>query len=96
MEVAVGQQRGENLIKQNPDMEEYREAVKKLINAEVKNVLDDEIKKAAQELIDEQKKAVRQVLDEHKAVIQQIMEEERKSIWEKAESLRKSILKSGT
>ncbi len=74
---------------------EYRESVRKLMLDEVRRVVDEEIQKAAQELMEEQKKAIRQILEEHKAAIRQVVEEEKKSIWEKAELMRQSILKMG-
>ncbi len=77
------------------EMAEYGEHVRKLIYDELKNALDEEMQKAAQELLEEQRKAIRQVLEENKAAIRQVVEEEKKNIWDKADSLRQSILKFG-
>ena len=77
------------------DVDEYRESVRKLIDAEVKNALDEELRKATQELIEEQKRAITQIVEEHKSAIRQVVEEEKEEIWAKAEALRKSILKLG-
>ena len=73
----------------------YREGVKKLIQAEIGNIIDEEIKKAARELLEEQKKAIRQVVEEHRLAIRQAVEEEKKAIWTRVEELRRSILKLG-
>ncbi len=59
---------------------EYREAVKKLIEKEIQDVIDEETRKAAQELLEEQRKAIRQMLDEHRAAIREAVEEEKKAI----------------
>ena len=72
-----------------------REAVKTLIQTEVKNVIDDEMRKAAQELLDEQRKAIRQMVEEHRTAIRQAVEEEKKAIWTRVEELKKSMLKLG-
>ena len=75
--------------------DEYRESIKKLIDATVKNALEQEMQKAAQELIDEQRKAIKQLIEEQKVALRQIVEEEKKEIWARAEELRKSVLKLG-
>ena len=77
------------------DKDEYREAIKKQLNNEVKKIYDLEIQNAAQELIEEHKKAIRQVVEEYRSVIRQIVQEEKEEIWKKAETLKKSMLKLG-
>jgi hypothetical protein len=77
------------------DKAEYREAVRKQLNDEVKKIIDLEMQKAAQELIEEHKKATRQVVEEYRAAIHQIVQEEKEEIWKKAEMLKKSILQLG-
>jgi len=74
---------------------EYREAVKRLIETEVGNIIDEEIRKAARELAEEQRKAIREAVEEHKAVIRQVVEEEKKAIWARIEEFRKSIIRLG-
>ncbi len=95
METKIGHQTDEKIMDTGSDMDEYREAVRRVIDTEVRKTLEDEVQKAARELIEEQRKAIRQILDEHKAAIRQVVEEEKKVIWEKAEALRKSIVKLG-
>jgi hypothetical protein len=77
------------------DKAEYRVAVRKQLNEEVKKIIDIEMQKAAQELIDEQKKATRQVIEEYRITINQIVQEEKEEIWSKAETFKKSILQFG-
>jgi uncharacterized membrane protein len=72
--------------------EEYREAIRKQVNSEIKKIFDLEIQKASEELAEENKKAIRQVVEEYRTTIHQVVEEEKKKIWEKAESLKKSML----
>ncbi|MDD5081991.1 MAG: hypothetical protein PHU08_01325 [Dehalococcoidales bacterium] len=74
---------------------EYRDAVKKLIETEVRNAIDEEMRKAAQELLEEQRLAIRQMVEEHRSAIREAVEEEKKAIWVRVEELRKSILKLG-
>jgi uncharacterized membrane protein len=95
MDVKVSNQANEKVIATASGMDEYRESVRRVIDAEVKRTLEEEVQKAAKELIEEQRKAIRQILDEHKAAIRQVVEEEKQAIWEKAEALRKSIIKLG-
>jgi polyhydroxyalkanoate synthesis regulator phasin len=77
------------------NVDEYRKAIKKLIQTEIGGIIDEEIRKAAQELLEEQKKAIRQVVEEHRLAIRQAVEEEKKAIWARVEELRRSILKLG-
>ena len=77
------------------EKDEYREAIRKQLNDEVKKIYDLEIQSAAQELIEEHKKAIRQVVEEYRTAIRQIVEEEKGEIWKKAETLKKSMLKLG-
>lgn len=97
METMVGQKREDRTTTTGlgGGVDEYREAVRKLIATEVKNALDEEMRKAAQELVEEQRKAIRKIVEENKAAIQQVVEEEKKAIWTRAEALRKSISKLG-
>jgi uncharacterized membrane protein len=94
MEIAIDKKKE---MKPSPanDLTAYRESIRKVMVDELRNALDEEVQKAARELVEEQRKAIRQILDEHKAAIRQVVEEEKKTIWEKAESLRQSILKFG-
>ena len=94
MDILAGQPRDEGIMATS-DTNEYREAVRRLIDTEVKNALEEEMRKAAEELLAEQRKAIRQILEEHKSALQQVVEEEKKEIWVRAEALRKSILKLG-
>jgi len=72
-------------------MDNYRDEVKKALDAEVIATLKDEMEKAAKELVEEQKKAIRQMVEEHKAAIWQVVEEERRRVWDNAEEIRRSI-----
>ena len=95
METTVSQGKEIENSKIGSDVNEYREMVRKLIETEVKNTIDDEMRKAAQELLDEQRKAIRQMVEEHRVAIREAVEEEKKAIWTRVEELRKSILKLG-
>ncbi|MFC1893860.1 hypothetical protein ACFLYR_07560 [Chloroflexota bacterium] len=81
--------------KGSTDVNEYRDAVKKTIEAEVKNTLDEELRKAAEELLEEQRKAIRQLVEEHRKAIREAVEEEKKAIWGRVDELRKSITQLG-
>ena len=95
METIVDKWKDDKTVRAVSNTDEYRESIKKLIDTEVRNALDEEMRKAVQELMEEQRKAVRQIVEEHKAAIRQVVDEEKKAIWEKAEALRKSMLKLG-
>jgi len=95
MESTIEQKNGHKDTPQLVDTNEYRESIKRLIGEEVKNALEDEIRKASQELMEEQRQAVHQVVEELKQAIKQVVDEEKKSIWEKADALRNSIIKFG-
>lgn len=95
MEAKVGQGKEIKLGRSGDEVDEYREAVKKLIETEVKDAIDEELRKAAQELLEEQRKAIRQMVEEHRLAIKEAVEEEKKAIWTRVEELRRSILKLG-
>ena len=95
METGVDQGQEVSMDGVDSDVGDYRDAVKKLIETEVKNTIDEELRKAAQELLEEQKKAISHMVEEHKLAIREAVEEEKKVIWTRVEELRKSILKLG-
>ena len=82
----------ERELKSGKDVNEYREAVRSLIKSEVKNVIDEEMKMAAQELLDEQRNAIKEMVEEHRVAIREAVEEEKKAIRSRIEEMRKSIL----
>ena len=77
----------------NPD--EYRASLKNLIQKETGDIIDEEIRKAARELVEEQRKAITEAVNEYKLVIRQVVEEEKKAILTRMEELRRSIIKLG-
>ena len=81
--------------KGNDSSTAQREAVKSLIEAEIRSVVDEEMRKAAQELLEEQRKAIKQMVEEQKKVIWEAVEEEKKAIWARVAELRESISKIG-
>lgn len=92
METTVG---SKSAVKLSSNVDDYRKGVMNLIEVEVRNVIDEEMKKAAQELVEEQRKAIQQIVEEHRMAIREVLEEEKKAIWSRVEELRKSILKLG-
>jgi len=77
------------------DDAEYREAIRKQLDDEVKKLFDLEMQKAVQEILEERKNATRQVVEEYKTAIRQIVEEEKEEIRQKANALKKSMLGFG-
>ncbi|MFH1382780.1 MAG: hypothetical protein ABIH70_07815 [Chloroflexota bacterium] len=73
MESTVDHKRDGIGLKAGSEVNEYRESVRKLIDTEVRNILDEETRKATRELIEEQRKAIRQIVDEHKLVIKEVV-----------------------
>ncbi len=71
---------------------DYQDGVWRLLETELADILNEEIKKAAQELLEEQKKMIRQLVDENKTIIRQIIDEEKQAAWDNQIALRKSIL----
>ena len=81
--------------KQSYSIDAQREAVRKLIETEIKSAVDEELGKATQELLEEQTRAIRQMLEEQRRIIREAVEEEKKAIWARVEELRQSISKIG-
>ena len=95
MESVVGQGTEVEHSKTGTNLSQYREAVQKAIETEVRKLIDEEIRNATKEILDEQRKAIKQIVEEHRLVIREVVEEEKKAIWTRAEELRKSISKLG-
>jgi len=76
-------------------MDEYRASMRQLIQTEVNNVIDQEIRAAAKELMEEQRKAIREAIEEHRLIIRQVVEEEKAAIHAKVDELRRSIVRLG-
>ena len=85
----------ESKVKRGKNVNEYREAVRSLIETEVKSVIDNEMKMAAQELLDEQRNAIREMVEENRVAIREAVEEEKKAIRSRIEEMRRSILNLG-
>jgi len=75
--------------------DDYRTAVKQMIETEVGAIIQEEIRKAARELADEQKRAIREAIDQHRQIIREVVEEEKLTIHSKVEELRRSITSLG-
>ena len=82
-------------VRESNSMEAQREAVRRLIEVEIRSVVDEELRKAAQELLEEQRKAISQMVEEQRMVIREVVEEEKKAIWSRVEDLRQSISRIG-
>jgi CHASE3 domain sensor protein len=64
-------------------MNDYRDAVRKVIEQEMKTAIDEEMRKAAEELLEERRKAIKQVLEEQR----QAREESRLGAARRAENI---------
>ena len=95
METKVDQETTTEYGKTDTNVSEYREAAKILTETEIKEIMDEDLRNAAQELLEEQQKAIAQMVQEHKLAIKEAIEEEKKAIWTRIEELRRSILKLG-
>ena len=89
MEVTASQEKESN------SAEAKKKAVKELIEAEIRGIIDEEMRKAAEELMEEQRRLIRQMVEEQKKLIREVVEEEKRSIFERVEELRQSISKIG-
>ena len=95
METMAEPEREVSYEKEGNKLNDHRDAVRKLIQEEMQIVVDEEMRKAAEELLEEQRKAIRHVVEEQRQVIRQVVEEEKKAVWARVEELRKSISKLG-
>lgn len=80
-------------------MSDYRDAVKKLIDAEMENVIEEEMRKATEELLEEQRKTIREVVEEQKQIIREVVNQEKEAVRARVEEriaeLRMSISRIG-
>ena len=72
-------------------MDDYREAIKKMVEDNIRKDVEEELRKAADELLAARNQAIKQVLDEQRAAIRLVVEEEKKAIWARLEDLRDSL-----
>jgi hypothetical protein len=77
-------------------MNDYRASVKRMIQTEVGTMIDEEIKKAALQLIEEQRTVVREAIEEHKLVIRQVVEEERQVLRGRVEGISRAAIRLGS
>jgi len=75
--------------------DEYRVSLKKQMEKEVEVILDEEIRKAAQELIQEQWRAIRETAEEHKQIIREVVAEEKLAFQARVEEFKRSIATLG-
>ena len=75
--------------------DDYRASVRRLMETEIGNIIDDEIKAAAKELVEAQRMAIREAVEEHKRIIREVVEQEKLSIRARIEDLRESIIRLG-
>ena len=79
-------------VKKHYGPNDYVQDLRGLIEAEVQNIFNEEIKKAKQELITEHRKVITQITEEQKSIIRELVKEEKNAIWDKAAELKKSLL----
>jgi len=77
------------------DADDSRASLRRLMETEFGNIIGDEIKSAAKELVEEQRLAIRDAVEEHKRAIRDVVEQEKLSIRAKKEELRESIIRRG-
>jgi hypothetical protein len=76
-----------------PKNDEYRANIKRIIDNEVKKAIELEIQQAAKELIEEHRNLTRNILEEYRSLIHEIVREEKETMAMKAEELKRAILK---
>jgi hypothetical protein len=75
--------------------DDYRASMKRLIQKEVGDILDEELRNASREIIEAQRNAIRETLQEHRMVISAVVEEEKRTIRARVDELKRSIIKLG-
>ena len=72
-------------------MDDYREAIRKLIEDYIRDDVEEEMRKAEDELLAARRQAIKQVLEEQRQAIKHVVEEQRQVVWAGLEDLRDSI-----
>lgn len=67
-----------------------KKSIRKMLYSTLGNALDDETRRANQEMTEEREKAIKLIADEQKSAIRQFVEEEKKTIWTKTQEGRQS------
>lgn len=68
--------------------DDHRVAVKEMIEREVRNIIQEQIRSAAQELLEEQRKAIREAVEQHRLLIKEALEEVKASMRGRVEDVR--------
>jgi len=83
------------ILRREQEKDDYRASVRKLIEKEAEPIVEEEIRKAAQELIEEQRLAIKEAVDQHRVLVREVVEEEKLAIRSRVEELRRSIMTLG-
>ncbi len=83
---------GTDSTKVNLAQTDYHKGIRQLLEKEVRDMAQEELRKGVQELMEEQRKAIKQLLEQNKAAIRQVAEEEKKAVWVDLDNIRKSII----
>ncbi len=75
--------------------DEFREYFTRLMEREIEAAGDDEIRRAALELVQEERRSVHGAVDEHKRVVRNVVEEQKLKMRDSIEELRRSIANLG-
>ena len=81
MDVTVNEKRDNGKASEVGGIDLYRESIKKVLSSAMGNALDDETRRATQEMMRERENAIKQIAEEQSSVIKKIVEDEKKAIW---------------
>ncbi len=83
MDTKVNEKRDNGKASEIGGSDIYRESIKKALYSAMGNAIDDETRRATQEMIEERENAIKQIAEEQSSIIKKIVEDEKKAIWAK-------------
>ena len=83
MDIMVNEKRDNGKASEVGGIDLYRESIKKALYSAMGNAIDDETRRATQEMMEERENAIKQIAEEQSSVIKKVVEDEKKAIWAK-------------
>jgi hypothetical protein len=75
----------------DPKIEDYRNSIKKVLEAEVAAIITEEVKNGSKEIIEEYRRGIREIVEEHKRILAEELEQHKMTARAGKEELRHMI-----
>ena len=77
---------------ENPVIDAHAETPASLLQIEIKDALDEGLRKAIDELPEQQRTEIKQMAKEHMQLVREAAEKEKKAIWKRVEEIKRQTI----